>query len=108
MYYQFLPLATECENNLYIHSKNFCLNLNTKYPVIQKNLNWGYNPYVPSTKNMFRELFVYVHCTKLYFSTTTTTTTKRKEEANEIQRIHNKYFLFDTSENIYIFMSFSK
>ena len=49
-------------------------------------------------KKMLHELFLYIHCTKSYF--------QKKEEANEIQRSQKNYFLFITSENIYIFRYF--
>ena len=52
-------------------------------------------------KNIFHELFLYVYTAKNQLF-------QKKEEANDIQRSHNNYFLFTTSEDIYIFMRFGE
>ena len=71
---------------------------------VQKGLDWVNwsleNQYHTSTfnRNIFCELLLYVHCTRSSLS--------KKKGANEIQRCQNNYFLFNTSENIYIFIYF--
>ena len=51
---------------------------------------------IPSIKLLFRELFVYVHCTKYSFSE------KVRSQCRQVNK-----FLFNTSENIYIFRYFA-
>ena len=67
MYSFFSPQRTECKNNMYVHSKKLCLNLNVMQPMIQNNNNREQNPCVLSTRISFINSFLCVHSTKYSF-----------------------------------------